>query len=104
MKSRLNLRYNKVMAEPAKTSSKAKEKTIVNKKTTEKQVKKILKSQQSEVTEIKIQENINPKDNSTINTNDNEEVIFSNKKDEIDLSDDINNARKKRRRSSASIE
>ena len=34
----------------------------------------------------------------------NEEVIFSDKKDDIELTDEINNARKKRRRSSANIE
>ena len=36
--------------------------------------------------------------------NENEGVAFLNKKDEIEITDDINNARKKRRRSSATIE
>ena len=43
-------------------------------------------------------------DKTTKKTNENSEVLSSNKKDEIDLTDDIKNARKKRRRSSASIE
>ena len=37
------------------------------------------------------------------NTIENEEVILD-KKDDIEITDEINNARKKRRRSSASIE
>ena len=51
--------------------------------------------------EIKIEANANSKDKST---NENNEVIFTDKKDEIELTDELNNARKKRRRSSASIE
>ena len=34
----------------------------------------------------------------------NNEVVFTDKKDEIEHTDELNNARKKRRRSSASIE
>ena len=37
-------------------------------------------------------------------TNKNNEVVLTDKKDEIELADELNNARKKRRRSSASIE
>ena len=37
-------------------------------------------------------------------TNENEEAVFLDKKDEIEHTEEINNARKKRRRSSASIE
>ena len=37
-------------------------------------------------------------------TKDNNELVFTDKKDEIELIDELNNARKKRRRSSASIE
>ena len=37
-------------------------------------------------------------------TNENEEGLFLDKNEEIELTDEINNARKKRRRSSASIE
>ena len=38
------------------------------------------------------------------NINENDEVIFSEKTDEVELTDSLNNARKKRRRSSASVE
>ena len=37
-------------------------------------------------------------------TNENNEVLFIDKKDEIDITDELNKARKKRRRSSARIE
>jgi len=36
--------------------------------------------------------------------NENNEVVFIDKEDKVELTDDLNNARKKRRRSSASIE
>ena len=42
-------------------------------------------------------------DKSTNKTNENNEVVFTDKKDDIELTDELNNARKKRRRSSASI-
>jgi len=48
--------------------------------------------------------NSKSKDKSTNKTNENNEVVFEDKKDEIELTDELNNARKKRRRSSASIE
>ena len=83
-------------------NSKEKEKALDNKKTISKKVKKIAKSKETE--DIDIEAKINFKDQSTIKTNANEEVVLSDKKDEIELTDDINNARKKRRRSSASIE
>ena len=54
--------------------------------------------------QIKIEENANSKDKSTNKTNENNEVVMTDKKDEVELRDDLNNARKKRRRSSASIE
>ena len=54
--------------------------------------------------QIKIEANANSKDQSTNKTQDNNEVVFTDKKDEIELIDELNNARKKRRRSSASIE
>ena len=54
--------------------------------------------------EIEIEENANSQDKSTKNTNEDNKTILVDKKDEIELSDDINNARKKRRRSSARIE
>ena len=54
--------------------------------------------------QIKIEENANSKDKSTNKTNENNEIVFTDKKDEIELTDELNNARKKRRRSSANIE
>ena len=36
--------------------------------------------------------------------NEKNEIVFIDKKDDIELTDELNNARKKRRRSSASIE
>ena len=50
---------------------------------------------------------IQPKDKSiktTNETNEINEVVVTEKKNEIELTDELNNARKKRRRSSASIE
>jgi len=77
---------------------------VLDKKTTSKQVKKISKSKEAEENKINIEKNRNLKDKSTKTTNKNEEVVILDKKDEIDLADELNNARKKRRRSSASIE
>ena len=54
--------------------------------------------------QIKIEANANSKDKLTNKTNENNEVALTNKKDEIELIDELNNSRKKRRRSSASIE
>ncbi|MBO8205230.1 Rne/Rng family ribonuclease [Prochlorococcus marinus] len=87
-----------------KEVSKEKEKSLDNKKTTAKQVKKVSKSKLAEDIEINIEANANSKDISTIKNNADEEVVFVDKKDEIELTDEINNARKKRRRSSANIE
>ena len=70
------------------------------KKTNAKQIKKISKSGEANI-QIKIEANANSKDKST---NENNEVVFTEKNDEIELIDELNNARKKRRRSSASIE
>ena len=83
-------------------SSKEKEKPL-DKKTKAKQIKKISKSGEEKI-QIKIEANANSKDKSTNKTNENNEVVFTDKKDEIELTDELNNARKKRRRSSASIE
>ena len=69
-----------------------------------KQVKKISKSKETEEIEINIEADSNSKDKSTKESNKNEEVVFLDKNNDIKPSDDINNARKKRRRSSASIE
>ena len=79
------------------------EKTLDNKKTNSKQIKKISKSGEEKI-QIKIEADTNSKDKSTSITNENNEVTFIEKKDEIELTDELNNARKKRRRSSASIE
>ena len=84
-----------------KESNKETEKLLDNKKTKAKQIKKISKSGEDK---IKIEANANSKDQSTNKTKDNNEVLFTDKKDEIELIDELNNARKKRRRSSASIE
>ena len=84
-----------------KDKNNEKEKTLDNKKT--KQIKKISKSKEGEI-ETKIESDGNSKDKSTKKTIENNEILFTDKKDEIELTDEINNARKKRRRSSASIE
>ncbi len=86
-----------------KESNKETEKSLDNKKTKTKQIKKISKLEEENI-QIKIQANANSKDQSTNKTKDNNEVVFTDKKDEIELIDELNNARKKRRRSSASIE
>ncbi len=86
-----------------KESNKEMEKSLDNKKTKTKQIKKISKFGEENI-QIKIEANANSKDQSTNKTKDNNEVIFTDKEDEIELIDELNNARKKRRRSSASIE
>jgi len=86
-----------------KESNMEKENPLDNKKTKAKQIKKLTKSGEEKI-QIKIEANANSKDKLTKKTNENNEVILSDKKDEIELTDELNNARKKRRRSSASIE
>ena len=86
-----------------KESNKETEKSLDNKKAKTKQIKKITKLGEENI-QIKIEANANSKDQSTNKTKDNNEVVFTDKKDEIELIDELNNARKKRRRSSASIE
>ncbi len=88
-----------------KESNKETEKSLDNKKTKTKtkQIKKISKLGEENI-QIKIEANVNSKDQSTNKTKDDNEVVFTDKKDEIELIDELNNARKKRRRSSASIE
>jgi len=86
-----------------KESNKETEKSLDNKKTKTKQIKKISKLGEENI-QIKIEANANSKDQSTNKTKDNNEVVFTDKKDETELTDELNNARKKRRRSSASIE
>jgi len=84
-----------------KESNKETEKPLDNKKT--KQIKKISKSGKEKI-QIKIEANTNSKDKLTNKSNESNEVVFTDKNDEIELTDELNNARKKRRRSSASIE
>ncbi|EEE40336.1 Rne/Rng family ribonuclease [Prochlorococcus marinus] len=86
-----------------KDSNKEKEKPLDNKKTKSKQIKKTSKTGEEKI-QLKIEEKANSNDKSTNKINESNEVIFTNKKDEIELSDALTNARKKRRRSSASIE
>jgi len=86
-----------------KDSNNETEKTLDNKKTKAKQIKKISKSVEEKI-QIKIEANSNSKDQLTNKTNENNEVLFTDKNYEIELTDELNNARKKRRRSSASIE
>ena len=82
-----------------KDSNKETEETL-DKKTKSKLIKKSSKSGEEKI-QIKIEDKANSKDNSTNNIS---EVIFTEEKDEIEVTDDLKNARKKRRRSSASIE
>ncbi|WP_288262817.1 Rne/Rng family ribonuclease [uncultured Prochlorococcus sp.] len=87
-----------------KENTKKKEKTLNNKKSKPKQLKQISKSSELDDIEINYEANRNSKGKSTKKTNEIEEVIFLDKNNEIELADDLNNSRKKRRRSSASIE
>ena len=66
-----------------------------------KQTKKISKSE--EKIQLKIETNANSKDKSTNKTNESNQAVIIDNKDEIEPTDELNNARKKRRRSSASI-
>ena len=89
-----------------KESNKDMEKPLDNKKTNTKakQIKKISRSGEEKI-QSKIEANANFKNKSKNKISENNEVILTDKKDEIELTDELNNsARKKRRRSSASIE
>jgi len=86
-----------------KDNNKETEKTLDNKKIKAKQIKKISKSGEEKI-QVKIEANADYEDKSTNKSNENNEVVLTDKKDEIELIDELNNARKKRRRSSASIE
>ena len=86
-----------------KDSNKETKKTLDNKKTKAKQIKKISKSGEEKI-QSKIESDSNSKDKSTNKTNENNDVVIADRKDEIELTGELNNARKKRRRSSASIE
>jgi ribonuclease E len=85
-----------------KDRNKETEKTL-DKKTKSQQIKKSSKSGEEKI-QIKIENDTNSKDKSTNKTNENKEVVFTDKKDEIELTDELNPSRKKRRRSSANIE
>jgi len=86
-----------------KESNKETVKPLDNKKTKAKQIKKISKLGEDKI-QIKIEEHANSKDKLTNKTYESNEVLVTDKKDEIELIDELNNSRKKRRRSSASIE
>jgi len=85
-----------------KENNNEKEKTLDNKKVNTEKIRKISKSKKD--IEIKNVSSADTKDKSTTKINENNEVLFTDNNDEIDLTDVINNARKKRRRSSAPIE
>ena len=53
---------------------------------------------------VNIEVDANYQDKSTKNSDENKQVEFLEKEGEIEFADEINNARKKRRRSSANIE
>jgi len=86
-----------------KESNKETAKPLDNKKIKAKQIKKISKLGEDKI-QIKIEENANSKDKSTNKTNENNEVVFTENKEESEITEELNNARKKRRRSSASVE
>jgi ribonuclease E len=87
-----------------KDQNEEKEKALDNKKITTKQLKEISKAKEAEKNEINIEKNANLKDKSAKNITHNEENVMPDKKDEITLTEELNNSRKKRRRSSASVE
>jgi len=76
--------------ERLKESNKETEKTLDNKKTKAKQIKKISKSSEDK---IQIEANINSEDKSADKTNGNNDVVFTDKKDEIEPIDELNNTR-----------
>ena len=84
-----------------KENTNEKEKTSDHKKL---KARQISKSKEAERIEINIEANKNSKDKSTKTTNEAEEVIFLDKKNENELTDELNNSSKTRRRSSANIE
>ena len=84
-----------------KDNSIEKEKTKDHKKS---KTKPISKLKEAEKIEINIEANANSKDKLTKKTDEAAEVILLDKKNETELTDDLNNSRKTRRRSSANIE
>ena len=100
---------NLVLLEDEKNKDKAdilnSTKKSTTKINTKKQSKKILKSNvQEEIEEKSADEEVNTKNTLPTIINENEEVEVIEKGSELELTDEINNTRKKRRRSSASIE
>jgi ribonuclease E len=87
-----------------KDNKKEKEKILDNKKITTKKVKEVAKSRLTEESDMNFTSIENSKDTPTEIINENEDVLFLNNKDEIELTDELNKARKKRRRSSANVE
>ena len=79
-----------------KENSKEKEITLDNKDTIKvKQVKKTLKTKEHKEVTINIEENETSNDEATKKTNENEEVVFLEHKEGIEVTDEINNTRKK---------
>ncbi|MDC3016247.1 Rne/Rng family ribonuclease [Prochlorococcus sp. AH-736-E20] len=79
------------------------EKAVNNKKIKAKQTKKASKKDEEKI-QNKIEANTDSIEKSRNKTSENSEVVFTDKNDGIEISDELNNSRKKRRRSSASIE
>ena len=67
-------------------------------------MKNNLETKDEEEIEVNIELSENSEDKSSKKTDEKKEVASIGNKEEIELKDDINNARKKRRRSSATIE
>ncbi len=86
-----------------KDNNKKTEKAVNNKKIKAKQTKKASKTDEEKI-QIKIEANTDSIEKSRNKTFENSEVVFTDKNDGIEISDELNNSRKKRRRSSASIE
>ena len=87
-----------------KDNNEEKEKTVEDKKSTPKKSKQISKSKGAQEIEINTKADTNAKDKSAKKTDKSEEIVYLENNDQIELPDELNNARKKRRRSSASIE
>ena len=77
---------------------------ILTEKNKAKQLNEISKSKETGETKNNFKADSNSKEKSIKKTNENKEVVSLEKKNEIEFEDEVNNARKKRRRSSASIE
>jgi len=84
-----------------KDNSKENERTLDQKKP---KVKRISKTKEAEKTEVNIEVGLISNDKTTKKTDEAEEVVILENNNEIEAKDEINNARKTRRRSSASIE